>query len=46
MPGRAVVRPAETNLHLARPLDDELLDRSWVVSSGYGRAKPAYRPSW
>ena len=43
MPGRAVVGPAEANLHSAGPLDDELLDRSWIVSGGDRRAEPAGR---
>jgi hypothetical protein len=44
MAGRAIVWPAETNLHLTSPLDDELLDRSWIVSCGYRRAEAASRP--
>src|ERR1700722_12476698 len=44
MAGRSVIGPAEANLHSAGPLDDELLDRSWIVSCGYRRAEPACRP--
>ena len=44
MAGRAIVWPAETNLHLARPLDDELLHRSWIVSCGDRGAEAADRP--
>src|ERR1700683_3766977 len=44
MAGRAVVWPPKTNPHLARPLDDELLDRSWIVSRGDRGAQAADRP--
>src|SRR5271167_1053468 len=44
MAGRAVVWPAETNFHLARPLDDELLHRSWIVTCGDRGAEAADRP--
>ena len=45
MPGRAVIRPAEADLDLAAPHDDELLDRPGIVGAAIVGPRRPVAPS-